>query len=98
MPMRSSATLLNGLAAVVAVLVLGSAALASPAAAESNHPAGLTAAESSALDARVEAELRRVPGGTRVGLNEIAWWGGRVVMTFGVAGGTVGATATSTIS
>jgi hypothetical protein len=53
----------------------------------------LTLAESEQLEARIQAELVKAPGGKRIGLNEIAWKDGNVVMTIGIANGEVGAQA-----
>ncbi len=79
---------------VVFALVAGLTVSVCPAAVgETAASTVLSSAQARQLDARVQAELGRVPGGKRVGLNEIAWNGGNVVMTLGVAGGDVGAQA-----
>lgn len=83
------------LVGATAALLLGWGVVATPAAASTatGDAASPTAAQARALDDRIQDELRRNPGGTRVGLNQIAWNGGNVVMTLGAADGDVGAQA-----
>lgn len=82
-------------AAMIGVSLILAAALlpASPAAASGSEGVTLTAVQARQLDDRIDAALARVPGGKRIGVNEVAWADGNVVMTFGVADGKVGARA-----
>jgi hypothetical protein len=54
--------------------------------------AGLTLAQATDLEDRINVQLATTPGGVRVGLNEVAWEDGNVVMTFGLPDG-IGALA-----
>lgn len=86
---------------IVTVLALGAlivGSLAGYAAATSTSPAthgddraaatevALTKAERVALDRRVQAAMATAPGGKRVGVNQVAWEGGDVVLTVPLPG------------
>lgn len=77
---------------VCAVATLGPASPASASTELENtiaaqaRQAGLTRSEVAELQRRIDEQMERTPGGEQTGVNQIAWRGGKAVMTFPLPG------------